>query len=171
MKWEGTLQPVKRLRMEDFKQCPGKENIPVRFEDIILSQAELNIIDISGKVLISSVLGLKTLQATFEVHKCKSKEDISTCEYYTQIKMDDLCGKLNLWKEFLKNTTIPTKCPIQPGEYYVNHSIADIKSFQTLPLTSAYWKIKIFTIEDKKVKSCVNVAFSIQETMKRINVK
>ncbi|XP_075210946.1 uncharacterized protein LOC142318265 [Lycorma delicatula] len=161
--------PSREVRIEQFQQCPDMSNTTIVFKDIVLSMVARNIIDLSGKLQINEKIGIRQIQITFELSKCSSKQDVSTCEYYTRVKMNNVCTMIDKFKDFMKASTIPNHCPIEAGVYYLNHTQINMQQ-NFLPLFDSYWKVRNTLVENKKVILCVVIEFSMKKMMRKVRI-
>ena len=67
---------------------------------------------------ISLISEMFVFQLTFNLMKCRSKEDPKTCEKFFKFDIDDVCKKLpqenQIWSNFVKQMNMEKNCPIHP---------------------------------------------------------
>lgn len=91
---------------------------------------------ISGYVIVKELIE-GPLDMFIDARKCDST--MQTCEKYRETKLDKICDMfLNLkhpvFGDILANLVPKIQCPMQPGNYTINPSVSDMRTFQSLPI-------------------------------------
>ncbi|XP_039300488.1 uncharacterized protein LOC120355828 [Nilaparvata lugens] len=153
------------LVLHECIQCPGKDDLPVVLKDTVLNQVSPFHIDFSGKILIREELD-DPMSMKMILSKCKSKAD-STCEHYTTLKFEGVCGFVSKWKSFFGNNTLPSSCPYPAGEYEMRHGKITKDMMQMMPLSDSTWKVVSKGFKDDRMIACSVMRFSIKREARK----
>ncbi|KAF5270237.1 hypothetical protein FQA39_LY08451 [Lamprigera yunnana] len=101
------------LKLDRFLgRCPGYENLPVYIDrpHIIIYKSDFVV---SGTLIVKRDI-LPDLKLVLQLDRCRAKEDLDSCEPYTNVTKNNVCvlsNSLPAWLRFAKQVQPEIPCP------------------------------------------------------------
>ncbi|XP_065088221.1 uncharacterized protein LOC135709761 [Ochlerotatus camptorhynchus] len=169
----GSAKPGKSARVKEFVQekaaicsTPNSNQYVIKFPGPLNITTASNIVRFYGNFTVTETIQ-EPLELAVIPNRCTM--DMKTCELFNKVTLPNVCRYINddkgLWASFFKSMEPDLRCPIKPGVYKFENSIADLSFFVTFPLEGYRWQtsVKLYSKnQSKKELFCLSSQSSMR---------
>ncbi|XP_046394483.1 uncharacterized protein LOC124162121 [Ischnura elegans] len=134
------------VELKSFSNCENYPSMPMMFKELQISQIAKKKFAINGGVDMNMTVD-NEITAVISILQCEDSTSDDNCEFVGSVKGSKFCDKITKegtpWYEFLKETDIGNKCPVEPGSYDFNEAPFEFSDAEGMPLTPGHWKIRM----------------------------
>ncbi|KAF5284784.1 hypothetical protein FQA39_LY04509 [Lamprigera yunnana] len=142
---DGIRLPFEKvLRVNRFVDCPEYRHLPLSFQDVRFIPSGKSYY-VTAKIVASRNID-SNLKLLLKFERCKSKENLDSCEPYNDLHIKNICqmtlADKKPWTPFVSSVRPPLSFPLKKGTYIAQNGSFDADALSFFPINGFFWKVR-----------------------------